>query len=192
MRGSITAYSRSMTRLATQTTATTIAVTDCTTNRSLDRIDVSKSDPIPFMLKYCSTTSAPPTIPPSCTPTLVSSEKRELRSACVHNTRPGGTPLALASVTKSLCNVWIMSPRNSLAKIAASGSVSTTTGKKKLRKWAPRSSHGITFSPVRGNHPSLTTNRKMMNGARTRAGNDTNKNDRKLPPRSNRESRLYA
>ena len=31
-----------------------------------------------------------------------------------------------------------------------------------------------------------------MNGASTSAGNETNKNDKKLPPRSKRESRLYA
>ena len=37
--------------------------------------------PMPFMLKYCSTTSAPPTMPPSCTPTLVSTENNEFRSA---------------------------------------------------------------------------------------------------------------
>ena len=114
-----------------------MAVTDCTTNRSLDRIDVISSEPMPFMVKYCSTTSAPPTMPPSCTPTLVSSENSELRSACVHSTRRGGTPLALASVMKSLCSVRIMSLRSSRAKIAASGRVRTTTGKKKFLKCSP-------------------------------------------------------
>ena len=85
-----------------------------------------------------------------------------------------------------------MSLRSTRVKIAASGSVRINTGRKKFLKCSLRLSHGITFSPMRGNHPSRTTNKKMTNGARTSAGSETNRNDMKLPLRSKLESRLYA
>src|SRR5205823_2052602 len=60
MRGSSLAASRSVSRLTTTTLAASTSVTDSTTGKSRSVIECSSSEPSPFRLKTCSTTTVLP------------------------------------------------------------------------------------------------------------------------------------
>ena len=72
----------------------------------------------------------------------MTSEKSDDRSAWRQRMRRGDTPLALASVMKSLCRAMIMSAAQQAGEDGGERQCSVSTGRKKFRKCSQGSSHG--------------------------------------------------